>query len=598
MIEPIAVIGLANRFPGGADTPARLWSILKDAASAGATDLSREPPPGRVSLRKFYHPDGDRHGRTPVGKAYFLSEDLDPALFDASFFGISPLEAEAMDPQQRILLKTVYEASESAGMPLDKLKAANCAVYVGAMTANYAKLPTRDVEDVSTYMASGTSRAILANRISHFFDLRGPSVCLDTACSSSLIALHLACQDLRTGCADMAVVAGSCLILNPDMFISESKLHMLSPTGHCRMWDSSADGYARGEGAAALFLKPLSRALADGDPVHGVIRASGVNSDGRTPGITMPNYRAQARLIKDMYKSAGLDPLKSEDRCQYFEAHGTGMQAGDPVEAHGIFDAFFSTEGDGGEPDNFFSTGSREVSDGRLKDDDGKQLLVGSIKTVLGHLEGCAGLAGIIKVLLAMKHGIVPPNKHFVKLNPKIVQFNHRLRIPTEAVAWPDPGGTGGTRRASVNSFGFGGTNSQKSVPLECINAPQQPLVSPSKGLGLLGVFTGQGAQWPAMGRKLILHKPVFRSSIEVCEAALSNLPDAPDWSLKAELLKTEQKGSRMSEAVLAQPATTIVEIGLVDVLASNGIRFAAVVGHSSGEMAALFVMGRRGPLL
>lgn len=321
MIEPIAVIGLANRFPGGADTPARLWTILKDAASAEAADLSREPPPGRMNLRKFYHPDGDRHGRTPVGKAYFLSEDLDPALFDASFFGISPLEAEAMDPQQRMLLETVYEASESAGMPLDKLKAANCAVYVGAMTADYAELPTRDVEDVSTYMASGTSRAVLANRISHFFDLRGPSVCLDTACSSSLVALHLACQDLRTGCADMAVVAGSCLILSPDMFISESKLHMLSPTGHCRMWDSSADGYARGEGAAALFLKPFSRALADGDPVHGVIRASGVNSDGRTPGITMPSYRAQARLIKDVYKSAGLNPLKPEDRCQYFEAY-------------------------------------------------------------------------------------------------------------------------------------------------------------------------------------------------------------------------------------------------------------------------------------
>ncbi|KAI6388797.1 putative Hybrid PKS-NRPS biosynthetic cluster [Pyricularia oryzae] len=688
MIEPIAVIGLANRFPGGADTPARLWTILKDAASAEAADLSREPPPGRMNLRKFYHPDGDRHGRTPVGKAYFLSEDLEPALFDASFFGISPLEAEAMDPQQRMLLETVYEASESAGMPLDKLKAANCAVYVGAMTADYAELPTRDVEDVSTYMASGTSRAVLANRISHFFDLRGPSVCLDTACSSSLVALHLACQDLRTGCADMAVVAGSCLILSPDMFIGESKLHMLSPTGHCRMWDSSADGYARGEGAAALFLKPLSKALADGDPVHGVIRASGVNSDGRTLGITMPSYRAQARLIKDVYKSAGLDPLKPQDRCQYLEAHGTGTQAGDPVEAHGVFDAFFSTESDGGEPDDFFSTGSHEVSDGRLEDDDGKQLLVGSIKTVLGHLEGCAGLAGIIKVLLAMKHGVVPPNKHFVKLNPKIVQFSHRLRVPTEALAWPDPGGPGGTRRASVNSFGFGGTNAhvivegfhggvpavaglqekrdcpspllstqlllsarsetslrryaqrlasyleqnqdvnmadlawilrtrrnqfpvrlaisgssndelQKALQtaavdksVECIHAPPQPLVSPSEGLGLLGVFTGQGAQWPAMGRELILQEPVFRRSIEACEAALSNLPDAPDWSLKAELLKTEQEDSRMSEAVLAQPATTAVEIGLVDVLASKGIRFAAVVGHSSGEMAALYAAG------
>ncbi|KAL8369933.1 hypothetical protein RB595_000338 [Gaeumannomyces hyphopodioides] len=689
MMEPIAVIGLAHRFPGGADSPARLWEVL-----TSGQDLSREPDPdSRLNLRRFHSPgDPDRHGSTDVTRSYFLDED--PSRFDAGFFGVSPLEAEAMDPQQRLLLETVYEASESAGLSLASLKGSRCSVFVGVMTSDYPEIQLKDTEDLSMYTASGSSRAILANRISYFFDLRGSSVCLDTACSSSLVALHLAVQDLRGGggegggggMSDMAVVAGSNLIFGPDVYITESKLHMLSPTGTSKMWDESADGYARGEGAAALFLKPLSKALRDGDPVVGLVRGTGVNSDGRTPGITMPSATAQARLIQETYRAAGLDPDKVEDRCQYFEAHGTGTKAGDPVEARGIFQCFFE------EADRRKRRGRRQSLRRQGDNNEPSPLLVGSIKTVIGHLEGCAGLAGVIKVLLAMKNGVVPPNQHLKKLNPEIEPLQDFLRVPTEPVPWPQPA-PGQRKRASVNSFGFGGTNAHAIIesyeddkPIqgsdgpvvesphergeECLTAPivlsassrtsllrrveqiagyirenpqtslrdlawtlqtrrselglrvavpaatrdelleeldhivqrakgsKQPaigtparqLVSPAEGVGILGIFTGQGAQWPGMGRELLLHNGVFRRAVRLCQEALAGLPDTPQWSLEEELLKDgKTTKSRVAEAEIAQPATTAVEIGLVDVLRSHGVRFTAVVGHSSGEIAALY---------
>ncbi|KAI8286429.1 Hybrid PKS-NRPS synthetase [Colletotrichum sp. SAR11_57] len=406
-MEPTAIIGLAHRFPGGANTPAKLWEVLNSRR-----DLSREPDPDRLNLQKFHNTNGEHHGSSNVTKSYFLEED--PRLFDTTFFKVSPLEAEAMDPQQRLLLETVYEATESSGTPIERFQGSRCSVFVGVMTGDYETIQYRDTEDLSHYTASGTSRAILANRISYFFDLSGSSICLDTACSSSLVAMHLAVQDLRSGAAETAVVAGTNLIFGPDMYISESKLRMLSPTGKCQMWDAMADGYARGEGVAALLLKPLSKALRDNDPIQAVIRNSGVNSDGRTPGITMPSAMAQARLTTETYRAAGLDPSKAEDRCQYFEAHGTGTQAGDPTEA---------------------------------------------------------------------------------------------------------------------------------------------------------------------------------RAAIEECDESLAKLPDAPSWSLEKELL-ADPSESRISEAEIAQPATTAVEIGLARMLQTSGIKFSAVVGHSSGEIAALFAAG------
>lgn len=235
--EPIAIVGISHRFPGGASTNERFWELLSNPT---ATNLSRPPPAERLNLSKYYHPNHDQHGSTPVSAAYFLDED--PTLFDNSFFSISPLEAEAMDPQQRLLLETIFEASEGAGITLEQLRGSPCSVFVGVMTADYELIQYRDTEDISTYTATGTARPILANRISHFFDLRGQSTVIDTACSSSLVALHLAVQDIRSGNSKLAVVAGCNLMLGPDMFISESKLHMLSPTGTCKMWDSGADG--------------------------------------------------------------------------------------------------------------------------------------------------------------------------------------------------------------------------------------------------------------------------------------------------------------------------------------------------------------------
>ncbi|KAK0644907.1 Hybrid PKS-NRPS synthetase lepA [Lasiodiplodia hormozganensis] len=653
-MEPIAIIGSSFCFPGGATTDSSFWELLKDAR-----DIQKEPEPDRLNLGKFHHHDGDRHGCSPVTKSYFL--DGDPRRSDAAFFSISPLEAEAMDPQQRMLLETVFEASESAGYTLDRLRGSDTSVHVGVMTNDYSDIQLRDMEDAAAYTSSGTARSLLANRISYFFDLKGPSMTVDTACSSSLVALHQAVCGLGAGDSSLAIVAGCNLILGPEVYIAESKLHMLSPTGRSRMWDADADGYARGEGVAALLLKPLSQALRDKDHIEGVVRGTGVNSDGRTPGITMPSAAAQARLIRRAYQTAGLDPLKPEDRCQYFEAHGTGTPTGDPIEANAISDVFFPEKSSVGSADSLF---------------------VGSVKTVIGHLEGCAGLAGVIKVLLAMKHDVVPPNMHFEKLNPAIEPYYGPLVIPTKAEPWPAPA-PGHPKRASVNSFGFGGTNAhaiiesyephpdidvdsdvtdapfpgpfvfsanserslldnvrktaehlqahpssslsslahtllhhRSSLPLrtsfsatsrehlvsQLLSATPallqpthlRPLTSPDDGLGALAIFTGQGAQWAGMAAPLLASSPVFAAAIARCEDALSSLPEAadrPSFSIRAELLAPAES-SRLGRAAVAQPAVTAVQIGLVDMLRAAGVALAAVVGHSSGEMAALYAAG------
>ncbi|OGM48141.1 hypothetical protein ABOM_002899 [Aspergillus bombycis] len=663
MSKPVGIIGSACRFPGGADSPSKLWELLKEPR-----DIVSEFTPDRLNLWSFYHQNGEHHGSTDVqNKSYLLSQDI--RLFDASFFRISPAEAEAMDPQQRILLETVYEALESAGCPLEQLRGSLTSVYAGLMNGDYADIQARDLETIHTHHGTGTHRSILSNRISYFLDIKGASMTIDTACSSSLVALHQAVQSLRLGQSDMAIVAGANLLLDPTMYVAESKLHMLSPDSRSRMWDASANGYARGEGFAAVVLKPLETAMRDGNQVECVVRGIAVNSDGRTPGITVPSASAQTELIREAYKDAGLDPLV--DRCQFFEAHGTGTRAGDPVEARAIRDAFFP---EGSED---------QTAPGKL--------LVGSIKTVIGHLEGCAGLAGVLKASLAMQNKTIPPNMHFSKLNPAIVPLYDRLEVPTRPSAWPTVP-VGSPLRASVNSFGFGGTNAH--VILETIEAPtrkqqdmeqcenerfvgplllsanswdslvrsvevhagyirnnnqinlddlawtlqsrrthfgnnraffsgatRQKLLSymdtfvadnsssttasssfsgdgPSHALlgddgpAILGIFTGQGAQWPSMGRNLILHNPLFRESITRCEASLAALgADAPSWSLTQELL-SEGNNSRVSEAAISQPLCTAVQIGLVDILRASGIVFRGVIGHSSGEIAAVYAAG------
>lgn len=426
--EPIAIVGSACRFPGGANSPSKLWDLLENPR-----DVLKEFNPELLNLERFHHDNPEYHGSTNViNKSYVLEEDT--RVFDARFFGVSPMEAATMDPQQRQLLETVYESFESAGMTLEELKGSLTSVHVGTMTNDWTVLQLRDTETLPQYTATGTSNSIVSNRISYVFDLKGPSVTIDTACSSSLVALHQAARGLLDGDSEIAVVAGVNIILDPTLFITESKLHMLSPEARSRMWDEAANGYARGEGTASIILKPLSRAIADGDAIEGIVRSTGVNSDGQSPGITMPFAPTQTALIRQTYRRAGLDPLK--DPPQYFECHGTGTPAGDPVEARAVSEAFVAP---------------------RSATNADNPLLVGSIKTVVGHLEGCAGLAGVLKVLLAIKHRVIPPNLLFNKLNPAISPYYGPLQIPTKAQAWPElPPGT--PARASVNSFGFGGT--------------------------------------------------------------------------------------------------------------------------------------------
>lgn len=274
--EPIAVIGSGCRFLGDATSPSKLWDLLQ--SPRGLT--KRIPSESRFHPDGFYHPNGEYHGSSNVTKSYFIEED--PRYFDSGLFSIAPREAEAIDPQQRLLLETVYEAMESAGLTLHGLKGSRTSVYVGIMSADYTETQMRDPENASQYMVTGTSRALTSNRLWYFFDWRGPSMTVDTACSSSMVAVHLAVQSLRNGECQVSCVAGANLLLAPDAFIAASSLHMLSPNSKCQMWDQAGDGYARGEGICALFLKPLSQALRDGDRIDALIRETGINSDGRT----------------------------------------------------------------------------------------------------------------------------------------------------------------------------------------------------------------------------------------------------------------------------------------------------------------------------
>ncbi|TLD18611.1 hypothetical protein PspLS_10350 [Pyricularia sp. CBS 133598] len=436
--EPIAIIGTGCRFPGSCDSPSKLWELLERPR-----DLLKKIPDDRFSADGFYHPKNSHHGTSNVRHSYLLDEDL--RTYDAQFFGVKATEARSMDPQQRLLMETVYEALESAGLSIKQLQGSDTAVYVGVMSADFTDMLARDIEKFPTYFATGTARSILSNRLSYFYDWHGPSMTIDTACSSSLIALHQAVQVLRSKQSKVAVAAGSNLILGPEQYIAESKLQMLSPDGRSRMWDAEANGYARGEGVAAVVLKTLSQALADGDHIECIIRETGINQDGKTPGITMPSATAQAALIRSTYARAGLDLRKATDRPQFFEAHGTGTPAGDPIEAAAISEAFF---GDDVKP---HSTDRHET------------MFVGSVKTVIGHTEGTAGLAAIIKASTALQAGVIPPNRLFNNLNPKIEPYYSNLKILTDAQPWPRLP-EAGTRRVSVNSFGFGGANAHAIV--------------------------------------------------------------------------------------------------------------------------------------
>ncbi|QKX61835.1 uncharacterized protein TRUGW13939_08991 [Talaromyces rugulosus] len=667
--EPIAILGTGCRFPGDASSPSRLWELLKNPRV-----VASEPPSNRFDIDSFYHKDPSYPGTTNTREGYFLSDD--PRSFDAPFFNISAAEAGTMDPQQRQLLETVFESIEAAGQRLDQLQGSATGVFCGVMGSDWGEFFPVDFKSVASYAATGGARSCIANRVSYFFDWHGPSVVIDTACSSSMVALHQAVTALQRQECSVAVAAGTNLLLNPSYFITTAKMTMLSPDGRGRMWDSNANGYARGEGIASVVLKRLSDAVADGDPIECVIKATGVNQDGRTMGLTMPSGTSQLELIQNTYARAGLDPRNPRDRCQYFEAHGTGTKAGDPQEASAVHQAFF---------------GPPESGD-KLTEDETDLLYVGSIKTVVGHTEGLAGLAGIIKASLSIQNGSISPNLLYEVLNPEIEPLSKHVKVPTQLMPWPSlPPGV--PRRASVNSFGFGGTNAhailesydpelvvngvngiseingingvkshtsisllpfvfsaaagrslvdvlesyerylQNNPDVDLMNlawtllqrrsalryrlplwAPntnelltkirteldtaskdhsvrfihQRSVNTPKK---IIGVFTGQGAQWPQMGIDVISNSPEALDWLQEMQDSLDQLPAkfSPTFTLLEEL---SNSAADMSNARLSQPLCTALQIILVRILSNLGITFTAVVGHSSGEIAAAYVAG------
>ncbi|CAG8950778.1 hypothetical protein HYFRA_00002991 [Hymenoscyphus fraxineus] len=621
----IAVIGMSCRV-SGANSPSELWDML-----ASSKDTRQEID--RFNSAGFYSAKcGDQNGLTNVRHAYLLQDGIDK--FDHSFFDISSTEAAAMDPQHRILLEVAYEAFEKAGISVEKLAGSNTAVYLGVSGSDYATSLQRDIDTLPKYHSTGSSVAICANRISHQFDLRGPSMVIDTACSSSATALHQALLALKAGDCSMALVGASNLILNPDTFVHLSSLGFLSPEGICHSFDSAADGYARGEGVLSVLLKPLPQAVKDGDPIRSIILGSAINQDGHTNGITLPSATRQKENMEMVYSKFGIDPAG----IQYFEAHGTGTAVGDPLELSAITKTF-----------------------GKSKRK--HRLVIGSAKASVGHLEAGAALVGIIKTIECLERGMIPPQKHFSILNPKI--NSSHVQIPTSLLLWPDTGGF--PRRAAVNSFGFGGTNchivlehmpsqdiativignpyvfkvsaaSESSLQLlarryasyvssnlpnlqslayttltrrstlaktqyivasnheelvkKLSNSTESQIWKKATLSDPMGfIFTGQGAQWYAMGATLLESSEIFQSVIDQCDRVLQSLPDKPEWKLRKELTQ-QLEHSSINMPVVAQTACTALQIGLVEIWKSWGIVPRFVIGHSSGEIAACYAAG------
>ncbi|KAK3381968.1 polyketide synthase [Podospora didyma] len=637
-IEPIAIVGMACRMPGNVSTPAEFWELCTRART-GWTEIPKE----RFNSSRFHHPNpGKGGGLNPVG-GNFLNVDL--AAFDAPFFGLTEKEAISMDPQQRLLLECTFEALENAGIPKHTIVGKDVGVFVGGSFPEYESHLFRDSDTIPMHQATGCAYAMQSNRISHFFDLRGPSFTSDTACSSSMVAIHLACQSLRTGESTAALVGGCHLNMLPEFWVSFSTCRLLSDTGRSFSFDNRGTGFGRGEGCGMIVLKPLSQAIKDNDPIRAVIAGTGLNQDGKTPGITMPNGAAQEDLMRKVYANAGLDP----NACGFVEAHGTGTRVGDPIEATAIHNVL--------------------GLDRSLRD----PLWIGSVKSNIGHLEGASGIAGVIKAALMLERGFILPNYDFKQPNPKIPWKAWNLKVPVTQRPWPR-----GKKYISVNNFGFGGTNGhvvleaapfrgQKAavagddtpdgkagqgrklyvltandktalsqlmkniviyleqrpeifqmdltsnmaytlgqrrsllqwrvaIPaansfelIEAINGEKATPGKEIEPLRLGFIFTGQGAQWHAMGRELFEQYPTFNKSISNADKYLSKI--GAEWSLIEELSR-DTKTSKISEAHISQPSCTAIQLALVDLLTTWGIRPTAVAGHSSGEIAAAYAAG------
>jgi len=439
--EPIAIVGIGCRFPG-APTPDAFWQLLHDGR-----DAIREVPRDRWNIDDWFDSNPDAPGKMSTRHGGFLDR-VDG--FDARFFGITPREAATMDPQQRLLLEVAWEALEHGCIAPDRLQGDPVGVFIGLSATDYLHLQLQngDPGSIDAYLGSGSSPAVASGRLAYFLGLQGPTVTVDTACSSSLVALHLACHSLRTAECRMALAGGVSLMLVPEWTVNFSKARMLAADGRCKTFDAAADGYVRSEGCGIVVLKRLSDAIADGDRVLAVVRSSAVNQDGRSSGLTVPNGPAQEALIRDALSRGGLAPRD----VSYVEAHGTGTALGDPIELGALGSVFSDRPGD-------------------------DPLLIGSVKTNIGHLEAAAGIAGVIKVVLALQNEEIPPHIHFKTPTPHVNWSDLRLRVPTAPVRWP----RGGTARvAGVSSFGFSGTNAHvviEEAPALAARVPEQPSV-------------------------------------------------------------------------------------------------------------------------
>jgi len=630
--KKVAIVGMAHRLPGGEGD--LFWKRL-----VAGEDLVTEVAEGRWAKEKFLHPR-----KSEPGSSYTFAAGSVPNAtgFDPAFFGISPREAIQMDPQQRLLMELTWEALEDAGVKPSSLKGSRCGVFVGISSFDYAHRLADDLSSIDSKTPTGNAGSIAANRISYFLDARGPSFVVDTACSSSLVAFHQAWNSLLTGESSCALVGGVSLHFHPLGFLTFTKTGMLSCDGRCRTFDADADGYVRSEGGGMVLLKPLDQAIADGDRILAVVEGSGINCDGRTPGITVPSGEAQAALLREVYAASEVDPQSLD----FIEAHGTGTSVGDPIETWAIGEVLGKSRG---------------------KD---RPLWMGSVKSNLGHLEAASGMAGLMKVLLSFRHRMLPPNLYFNKPNPRIDFEDLNLRVVTEAMALD----AAKPLYAGINSFGFGGANahlilsvppceaavpSRKSSTIELPmvfsarstsalrdqaaqlaefleSDPSLPLYDTFKALhdrrdklsvraGLWAtersdfianlrqfaassevsnvvtaeaypawqapvfVFTGNGAQWEAMGRTLFAENQVFRNAIEKVDALFKEV--AP-FSLQPHF-QGETIAEGLQNTEIAQPLIFSIQVGLVECLAANGIQAAAVLGHSLGEVAAAWASGK-----
>ncbi|TDH57241.1 type I polyketide synthase [Mycobacterium eburneum] len=632
--EPIAVVGMGCRFPGGADDPEQFWQLLVE----GRSGIVRVPPQ-RWDADALYSDDHSVPGTICTREGGFLT-GWQPEEFDAEFFGIAPREAAAMDPQQRLLLEVAWEALENAGLTPQHIRGTQTSVFIGLTTNDYSLTFAGKLrrEDIDPYVPFGNAANFAAGRLAYFLGARGPALVIDTACSSSLVAVHLACQSLRRRESDTALAAGTNLMLSPENSIACSRWGMLAPDGRCKTFDAGADGYVRSEGCGVVVLKRLTDALRDGDPVWALVRGSAVNQDGASSGQTVPNGPAQQALLRQALAAARLTPADID----YVEAHGTGTALGDPIELDALSQVF------GERPDT-------------------APLVLGSVKTNLGHLESAAGVAGFIKTVLSVNHGYIPRHLNFATLTPHAGEAAARFTIAAEPMDWPP---VNRPRRAGVSSFGVSGTNAhvvvEQAPDRDPVVREPEPAVStlvvsgktPQRiaslaaeladwmtgagaavgladvahtlnhhraryprfatvcardrdqavtglqalatghsapgvvgvqtgptGPGTVFVYSGQGSQWAGMGQRLLVEEPAFAAAVAAVEPVFV---EHVGFSLQQVLTD----GEPVTGDARVQPVIMGLQLALTELWRCYGVNPDAVLGHSMGEVSAAVVAG------